>query len=454
MKAVANSDGCEAWRQLLLSLRPPTCGGGLALMSATMSWPEFSMKTALQPQLVRPEDGFMEAERASVKAQGEVKVAVVLKCIAGQLRTHVSLQLSEGMTYVELREALLKYERAQQRWSHLLQTSEDAAMEVDRVQDKGKGKTRGKDGKGKGKKGKDEKGKSKGKSGSWQSGKGKKGENKGKQSWNYKPEGKGEGQRDEKRCFKCNGTGHSAKDCRVRVVTAENRDETPGHQQQQVQASSSPSRTPSSSTTYRVARVVAKRYVTDFKDIPAFDMREFGGNFSSEDSVRAIHYFIGDEDDIMQEDGSEPHRLGGHEQPTNIILDSGVDAPIFPVSWVCAGEGVERFGGHRLHDPQDNQIPMLGKRDITVEVEGNHSQRVHLRERVIISDKITQPILCYGRLMEKGWNLDAQEQVMFHKDYNIRVPVEMQNRTLTVSGVIGLIQEAPYFGSSVVVAAV
>ena len=152
-----------------------TRGRGLGLMSAIMSWPEFSMKIALQPQLLRLEDSFMEPERAGVKVQDEVKVAVVLKCITEQLRTSANLQLSEGMTCMELLEALLKYDRAQQRWSHLVQTSEDTAMEVDRAQGKGKGKKGGKDAKAKGKKGKDEKGNSTGKSGSRQSRKGKNG---------------------------------------------------------------------------------------------------------------------------------------------------------------------------------------------------------------------------------------------------------------------------------------
>ena len=71
-------------------------------MSAVMSWPSFSMNAAIQPQLLRLEDSFEEAHRAGVTVQEEVKVAVVLKCISGQLRTHVSLQLAEGMGYKEL----------------------------------------------------------------------------------------------------------------------------------------------------------------------------------------------------------------------------------------------------------------------------------------------------------------------------------------------------------------
>ena len=83
----------------------------------------------------------------------------------------------------------------------------------------------------------------------------------------------------------------------------------------------------------------------------------------------------------MQGDGGEPDRLGGHEQPTSIILDSGADAPIFRASWIWATERVESIGGHRLQDAQGNRIPTFGQRDITVELKD--------MERVIISDKIT-----------------------------------------------------------------
>ena len=90
------------------------------------------MGAALQPQLLKLEEAFDEAKRAGVAIQEEVKVTVVLRCLSGALRTHLSLQLSEGMTYMELRECLVKWDRAQQRWSHLVST-DDSAMEVDRI---------------------------------------------------------------------------------------------------------------------------------------------------------------------------------------------------------------------------------------------------------------------------------------------------------------------------------
>ena len=183
LKSVGNGDGYEGWRQLLLSLRPTSKNRGLAIRSAVMSWSSFQMGAALQPQLLKLEEAFDEAKRAGVAIQEEVKVAVVLRCLSGALRTHVSLQLSEGMTYMELRECLVKWDRAQQRWSHLVST-DDSAMEVDRIE-KGKGKKGTKDGKGKNSsKGKSNSGynKSKGKGNSQNSskGKGKKSDGKGK----------------------------------------------------------------------------------------------------------------------------------------------------------------------------------------------------------------------------------------------------------------------------------
>ena len=45
------------------------------------------------------------------EVQEEMKVAVVLRCISGQLLTYINIQLSEGLKYEELREALFKWDR-------------------------------------------------------------------------------------------------------------------------------------------------------------------------------------------------------------------------------------------------------------------------------------------------------------------------------------------------------
>jgi hypothetical protein len=74
------------------------------------------------------------------------------------------------MSYFEFRECHLKWDKAQQCWSHFLPVSSDEVpMEMGRIEQKGKGKKGGKDAKGKGKGpkgvGKNGKNKSKGKDG-------------------------------------------------------------------------------------------------------------------------------------------------------------------------------------------------------------------------------------------------------------------------------------------------
>ena len=53
-----NGDGYEAWRQLLLTLKPTSKNRGLVLMSAIMGWPGLQMNQAVQPQLLKLENAF------------------------------------------------------------------------------------------------------------------------------------------------------------------------------------------------------------------------------------------------------------------------------------------------------------------------------------------------------------------------------------------------------------
>eukprot|EP00435_Cladocopium_sp_Y103_P019344 s4186_g4.t1 len=164
IRSVKAADGYEALRQLTLALRPSSSGRGLALMAALTSWPQFSMGQPLQPQLLKLEDALEEARRAGTTIPDTLQQAILLKCVSGQLRTHLNLSISESTTFKELRENVLRWDRSQQKWAGLL-FSEDATssatpMEVDRITS---GKKGGKDkGKGFSQKGQQQKGKGKG----------------------------------------------------------------------------------------------------------------------------------------------------------------------------------------------------------------------------------------------------------------------------------------------------
>ena len=66
----------------------------------------------------------------------ELKTAMVLRCVSGALKTQLSLQLDESATYPTVREAILRWDRSQQKWHNLLQgdSSEAVPMEIDRLE--------------------------------------------------------------------------------------------------------------------------------------------------------------------------------------------------------------------------------------------------------------------------------------------------------------------------------
>ena len=155
VRSVKQADGFEALRQLTLTLRPSNNNRGLALMGALTNWPAFNMSQMLQPQLLKLEEALEEARKAGSTIPDQLQQAILLKCVSGQLRTHLNLQIQESTTFKELREQVLRWDRSQQKWSSLI-FSEDAStstpMEVDRVYDSrgwSGGKSKGNKGKGK-----------------------------------------------------------------------------------------------------------------------------------------------------------------------------------------------------------------------------------------------------------------------------------------------------------------
>jgi len=155
---------------------------------------------------------------------------------------------------------------------------------------KGKNGQKGKGKKGGGKYGKSKDGKGKTSTGStstWSTRKGRKGDSKGKGHGAQDNKGKSKGQSEQRRCHKCNGVGHLAKDCRSNVrQVAETMDSSTSYRPSSSQQTSSPpsSRSPTSlqSFTHRVARIVEEPRV--LHEFPLFDMREANDQFSSEDS--------------------------------------------------------------------------------------------------------------------------------------------------------------------------
>ena len=114
-------------------------------------------------------------------------------------------------------------------------------------------------------------------------------------------------------------------------------------------------------------------------------------------------------------------------EPVSIIIDSGADAPIFPSAWRSECRKVGGDDSRKiLQDAQGNKIPTQGKREVEITLKDSLGRSVVFRERVTISDAVSQPILCFGKMMEQGWSIDGREQMMVHRDAleEIKVPVD------------------------------
>ena len=170
---------------------------------------------------------------SSMKLDDAIKFAVLMRCVTGQLKTWLQLNVAETHDYSRLREAIIQYDSATLKWNNSMMLGQEVnkdgpvPMEIDRVMEKGRG---GKAGKGKGKENVKGKGKGEQKGGK-QGGKGKgqrKGQDHGvgsksqqKGSWKQGgSKGSGKSPQAVRECFVCGKPGHLARDCwrKVRQV--------------------------------------------------------------------------------------------------------------------------------------------------------------------------------------------------------------------------------------------
>ena len=162
----------------------------------------------------------------------DILLGVLLRACPESIRQHLTLSVTEGTNYAEVKEKILAYERSSRFWTagdvmkqlndrpSTKTTDGPVAMEVDAVTQKGKGKGKGKKGKGKDTSwswtnwtgwGSWPKGKSKGRG---VKGKGKdKGKSKGKGKKGGKSKSKGKGKVNSDRCRICGRAGHWGNEC-------------------------------------------------------------------------------------------------------------------------------------------------------------------------------------------------------------------------------------------------
>ena len=467
VRNVEHSNGLEALRQLLQNCQPKARNRTLSMLQSLMAYPAFNMKSSVMAQVMRLEEHFTQYERLGGKVGDEMKTAILLKSISGPLKVHLNLSLNEGSSYAKVREVIRAYDTATTKWSdatsiqYPLQpypdTSGPAPMDIDRLQAEinrlkgqkgkdGKAKGKGKEPKGKGK-GKDQKGKGKGqgKSEPWNS-------QKGGQKGQFQRDGEGgkgkKGKGAAVVCFNCNRPGHVAKEC-WRPPSSSTAVRQVGGSDGNSTASASgvaESVGPSASQVNQAAAVKRIAFAQPEDGQSAiFDLRPTSSSTSS-GNVRMVKFFYIDEDedkdnqlDVRKVKSSfEEEKVYLPTEEIKIIVDSGADCPLFPASMIGCGE--EYYGpATSLQDAQGNKIPTLGQRSISVDLVDINGVKIELRDTVMFSHEVHQPILSYGRLMDAGWSICAETRCWKNGQYY--VPVEMQNHSVVVQAKVRAISE-------------
>ena len=146
VKQVTGNNGLEVFRLLVQQNEPASKNRSMSLLSVIMSWPAFNSKTSLMQQLLKLEHAYSEYERMGSKLNDDLKSAVLMRSLTGQLKTWLQLQVNENTSYSKIREMVMMYDSQTTKWSEQMVLGVDAAgnsndgpvpMEIDRVE-KGK----------------------------------------------------------------------------------------------------------------------------------------------------------------------------------------------------------------------------------------------------------------------------------------------------------------------------
>ena len=125
-----------------------------------------------------------------------------------------------------------------------------------------------------------------------------------------------------------------------------------------------------------------------------------------------------------------------------IVIDSGADVAQFPLNMAGHREGELEFkSATKLQAAQGNKLyPRRGgAKSVEISLRDIDGREVLLKENVVFSSKVNQPILSYGRLMEHRWGINGRGQTLENGD--LEVPLNLQNRSLTVQGRIRVIRD-------------
>jgi hypothetical protein len=149
-------DGFKLWRALIQEFEPSSRQRSLAIAQSLSNYPAFTNSKTILEQILAYEQLVQQFEEVSSSVYpSELKIATLVKCSGQKLREYLQLTNGEQTTYAQLKETMLGYDKACRAWTPeaVLKSAQSTSygdsggpqpMEVDRVENKGKGKNKGK----------------------------------------------------------------------------------------------------------------------------------------------------------------------------------------------------------------------------------------------------------------------------------------------------------------------
>eukprot|EP00435_Cladocopium_sp_Y103_P050701 s939_g15.t1 len=465
LRSVEGRNGLEVWRILSQQMQPKTRARSIALLQAFLGLPPFKKEGVLEQILGMERLADEYAQVSKEELSDNTKLSVLLRVVPAHLRQHLQLQMSETSDYQSVREKVLAYERTTTSWSSSVvyrelnikkdqPVDESTPMEIDRIKGKNKGKSKGKSkGFGKDVKGK---GKSKdyGKSKSKDKGKGK--------DYGKSNDGQGKGKglpRDM--CKLCGARGHWSRECPTSTLRQVTQDSSTSVATQSLVGSVSSGQhqggvqgSPSTTASTAVRRITyinlddeeapEEPYVRMINEV-VYDM-----TYSDSDDDWCICIDIKNEhmavyfEDFKKapkelygknlDGGSNPQKFDGEvshgchsEQAVirgvtmgnnvSIILDSGADMSVLPLSYKNYGKSLSKTSV--LRDAQGNRMPGGSLRQAVVTLEDDFGNVVELRETFALSN-VSDPLLALGKMLKRGWKVegDGVGVRLVHGDFN------------------------------------
>ena len=125
----------------------------------------------------------------------------------------------------------------------------------------------------------------------------------------------------------------------------------------------------------------------------------------------------------------------------DIILDSGSDATVIPLSMISAGKASDDQSSF-LRDAQGGRISTEGVRDISINLTTVDGQLVTLQDQAHVSSRVDTPLISYGKLLKHGWGIvpEGNGSYLVHVS-GAKVPLSFKQNSLLVTGVVRMVEQ-------------